>query len=595
MTDGNGLTRRRLLGSVATVGGAAALGGAGSVAFFSDRERLGNNRLVSGALDLKVSWEEHYSDWSEDEAEFGRMPEPGEEPDLSLPAIPDDPRSEPIELVFSDRAGFMDATLQEQFPEGGLGDADPCEALADVPGDLAAPVIELEDVKPGDFGEVTFDFAACDNPAFLWLQGELIDEAENGLTEAERKDPDEGPGVELADNLRARAWYDTQSMGGGDGESGNGDGDDGNDGGNGVGTLSNGSLSTTSIDSSGATATDLADALVSDAGDISVSNATYTGADVSAGTFTGGESAVGIDEGIVLSSGNVEDVVGPNQETDTTTDTGQPGDPDLDDLANGNTNDAAVLEFDFTVPADTDQVFFNYVFGSEEYNEFVDSSFNDVFGFFLNPDSGTAEETNIATIDDPEVAGEDAVAINNINPGENADLYVDNTDGGADTEMDGFTVVLQVDADVPPGSTNTLKLAVADTADSILDSWVLIEGGSLSTDPDPEPEPEPGEGGDNVKQPGEEFIIEDGTLREVLTTLSEGRGVPLDGDIPAEEGGGSADARNCYSAAPEVHYVAVQWWLPIDHGNQVQMDSVTFDLGFYAEQCRHSAGGVGNT
>ena len=588
--DTSGLSRRRLLGSVATVGGAAALGGAGSVAFFSDREEFANNRLVSGSLDLKVSWEEHYSDWSDDEEEFGRMAEEGEEADLFLPAIPDDPRSEPIELVFSDRAGFMDATLQEQFPEGGLGDADPCEALADVPEDLEAPVIELEDVKPGDFGEVTFDFASCDNPAFLWLQGELVDEAENGVTEPERKDPDEGDGVELADELRARAWYDTLSMGGGTG----GDGGSGENGGGDIGIASNGTLSATSIATSGATPTDLANTLVSDVGNVTVSNVTYTGSDVSAGTFTGGGDAIGIDSGIILGSGDVEDVAGPNENSDTTTSTGEAGDADLDALAGGSTNDAAVLEFDFTVPADADQVFFNYVFGSEEYNEFVDSSFNDVFGFFLNPDSGTAEETNIATIDDPENAGENAVAINNINNGENADLYVDNTGGSVDTEMDGFTVVLEAGAALEAGSTNTLRLAVADTADSILDSWVLLEGGSLSTNPDPQPEP--GEGGDNIKQPAEEFIVEDGSLREVLETLSEGKGVPLDGNVPAEQGGGSADARNCYSAAPDVHYVAVQWWLPVDHGNQVQTDSVTFDLGFYAEQCRHNAGGgIGNT
>jgi len=39
-----------------------------------------------------------------------------------------------------------------------------------------------------------------------------------------------------------------------------------------------------------------------------------------------------------------------------------------------------------------------------------------------------------------------------------------------------------------------------------------------------------------------------------------------------------------------VHEVSVVWWLPIDHGNQVQSDSATFDLGFYTEQCRHNDG-----
>jgi hypothetical protein len=32
------------------------------------------------------------------------------------------------------------------------------------------------------------------------------------------------------------------------------------------------------------------------------------------------------------------------------------------------------------------------------------------------------------------------------------------------------------------------------------------------------------------------------------------------------------------------------WWVPVDHGNEIQSDSATFDLGIYAEQCRHNDG-----
>jgi len=87
--------------------------------------------------------------------------------------------------------------LQEQYPPGGLGpDENPCDVLADVPEDLdeggqPRPLIDIEDVKPGDFGEVTFDFALCDNPGYLWMNGELLENAENGLTEPEADDPDE--------------------------------------------------------------------------------------------------------------------------------------------------------------------------------------------------------------------------------------------------------------------------------------------------------------------------------------------------------------------------------------------------------------------
>jgi hypothetical protein len=85
--------------------------------------------------------------------------------------------------------------------------------------------------------------------------------------------------------------------------------------------------------------------------------------------------------------------------------------------------------------------------------------------------------------------------------------------------------------------------------------------------------------------------VEQYTLREFLDNASSGNGLPLEGDLPAEVGGGTG--RNCFTGASmegSVHQVSVVWWLPVNHGNQVQSDSVTFDLGFYTEQCRHNDG-----
>ncbi|AXG06593.1 hypothetical protein DU500_09220 [Haloplanus rubicundus] len=195
MTDDFELTRRKALAALGTIGVASAGAGLGTSAYFSDQETFQNNQLTAGELDMKVSWAEHYSDWSADEAEFARM--------------------EDGELVVDDREGFMNATLEEQFPDDETrqaietGDADPCEVLADVPDDLDGPVINIEDVKPGDFGEVTFDFALCDNPGYVWLNGSLRDASENGLTEPEADDPDEQDGVvELLDEIRVTVWYD---------------------------------------------------------------------------------------------------------------------------------------------------------------------------------------------------------------------------------------------------------------------------------------------------------------------------------------------------------------------------------------------------
>ena len=268
-----------------------------------------------------------------------------------------------------------------------------------------------------------------------------------------------------------------------------------------VQNISTQSLGITDLSDPGLGPTDLANTLLPAGSGIGVSNVNFVGADAQGGTFTGGTGIVGFSEGILLSSGDVNDVAGPNDAPDTTTNHGNPGDSDLDDLAGtGNdTLDAATLEFEFTVPQGTDTIGFNYVFGSEEYNEFVGSDFNDVFGFFLNGQ-------NVAVVDNPDGPGTIPAAINNINEGQpgvsptNPDLYINNDpvnpnfDGETvasgdllDTEMDGLTVVLDIEGAVNDGQneTNTLKLGVADTSDRILDSWVLLEAESLETDPEP--------------------------------------------------------------------------------------------------------------
>src|SRR6056297_1506134 len=68
MSDENfQLSRRQALTALGTVGVASAGAGLGTSAYFSDEETFKGNSLTAGSLDLKVAWEEHYSDWSDDE------------------------------------------------------------------------------------------------------------------------------------------------------------------------------------------------------------------------------------------------------------------------------------------------------------------------------------------------------------------------------------------------------------------------------------------------------------------------------------------------------------------------------------------------
>ncbi len=169
---------------------------------------------------------------------------------------------------------------------------------------------------------------------------------------------------------------------------------------------------------------------------MTVSNATFTGANRAGGSFTGGTGNVGPASGVVLSSGFVQTyppdfpnpgdpgddpcsrgVEGPNNcnedpsapdGSDNTAALGTAGDSALDAIVSPNlTEDATILEFDFIPTQGT--VDFSYVFSSEEYNDFANSAFNDVFAFFVNGTNcalvpGTSDPVSINTINngDPE-------------------------------------------------------------------------------------------------------------------------------------------------------------------------------------------------
>lgn len=211
-----------------------------------------------------------------------------------------------------------------------------------------------------------------------------------------------------------------------------------------------------------------------------VGTPTYTGATIASGTFTGGiASGIGIESGILLTSGSAQLAVGPNNTESATGNNGLSGDGDLNSLIPGfSTLDATVLTFSFTTT--TGNLFFNYAFGSEEYNEYVGSSFNDVFGFFL-------DGSNLALIPGTSTP----VSINNVNNGSNSAYFVDNsTVPTFNVQYDGFTKVLTAQLlGLAPG-THTIKLAIADAGDRILDSGVFIQGGTFSGTPtNPVPEP----------------------------------------------------------------------------------------------------------
>lgn len=229
---------------------------------------------------------------------------------------------------------------------------------------------------------------------------------------------------------------------------------------------------------------------------VTVSNVNYTGSAQSLGYFDGSNTNIGLDEGVILTTGTINNngngPHGPNNSASSGVVLNGPGYQKLSQLLGGaSTFDATILEFDFVPFSDT--VKFNYVFASEEYPEFVGSDFNDVFAFFISGPGIPGGEKNMALIP----GTTQPVAINNVNNGvvnagpcTNCPYYVNNGDGSNApynssnfyVQYDGFTTPLQAVSAVECGETYHLIMAIADVGDGQWDSGIFLEGGSLTTE-----------------------------------------------------------------------------------------------------------------
>lgn len=214
-------------------------------------------------------------------------------------------------------------------------------------------------------------------------------------------------------------------------------------------------------------------------------NITFSGDANQIGSFNSENSNIPLPDGVILATGDANVAVGPNDIGSATEGGGNfgAGDPDLQLLIPGFTlNDAAILEFDFIATGDS--VSFRYVWSSEEYPEFVNSSFNDVFGFFLSG-PGINGPFSLNAINIALIPGTtQPVTIDNVNDNVNSQFYVDNSTNNSPTatQMDGFTVALTAQAGgLQCGETYHIKIALADAGDTAYDSCVFLEGGSFAS------------------------------------------------------------------------------------------------------------------
>lgn len=262
----------------------------------------------------------------------------------------------------------------------------------------------------------------------------------------------------------------------------------------------------------------LAQSLV-DLNTVTVSNATLNcgavpqgSTNYGSGLFTVTSSNLGMDSGIVLTCGRAETNAGGTGAngpvaTFASGVTGNGGDPDLTAVIGGTTFDKCILEFDFVTVGDS--VKFDYVFGSEEYQSYTCTTFNDVFGFFLSGPGIAGPYTNgaknialvpgsttcpvgVSTIycpNNPQCCSTPNYCFGNT-PGCGAFNAANNTCAyfvcnGATAPgtivYQGMTVVLRAQSEVIPCSTYHIKLAIADKGDQVLDSGVFLKAKSFSS------------------------------------------------------------------------------------------------------------------
>ena len=205
------------------------------------------------------------------------------------------------------------------------------------------------------------------------------------------------------------------------------------------------------------------------------------------GTFDATGTTFPFESGIILCSGNVATAPGPNLNVQSNGGFGWPGDADLEAFTNANnSNNASFIEFEFT--PFVNEISFDFIMASEEYDQNFECTFTDAFAFILT-DLTTGVSENLAVLPGtttpievtnihPEVPGQ-CPAINEIFFGQYNFLPF-NDENTAATNYNGQTAVLTAMSSVIIGTTYNIKLVVADEGDTAFDIAVFLEAGSFN-------------------------------------------------------------------------------------------------------------------
>ena len=553
------LSRRKVLAGLGAVGIASAGAGLGTTAFFSDSETFGDNTLTAGELDLLVDWQQTY-DFGEGQTFISAHPDHDGDGEQSIAADNDagqlrysDFPDEEDEDSNGANLPVLDCANIPPLEEADFG-TDP------VTGQEMETLVQLSDVKPGDSGEITFSLHLCDNPGYIWMQADNVSESGGVHTEPEMLvDAENLP--DLADAIEATLWYDE-------------DCDNVYDGADPVDIM-------LTLDFSGSMLYDQYGGIVS-TDDIQINGTTYSETTkidlVELGTrqfidYLQSQNA-DVKVGVAYFDGEGSDDTEPRtgvlqaMTTDlSVVDTALAG--LRQKLANVVSGGPGSTPFD----GDGDPDPFSNA-GSIATGTYIGEGVDDAQAELDANGRGGAEKRNIVlsdgesfngtgstTFSSPTGAADDARAAS---PSPATDVYTINVDGSAS--------VLQSMAG-PAGGSGGDPAFFNDVDDPLNIPTVF---GNLA-----------------AQTVAEKVIMQD-SLGNVLAALSDGNGVPLDGNRATiyDELSDPADDpdRDAFRGDGVMHCIALSWEVPFEAGNELQGDTLGFDLGFYTEQERHNDG-----
>ena len=225
---------------------------------------------------------------------------------------------------------------------------------------------------------------------------------------------------------------------------------------------------------------------------LKIRNERFSGNPNALGTFKNTLTESIFESGVILSTGKATDMAHANDAPKTSTYNAKGGDKTLYQIAGGRTFDYAELEFDFMT--DKDSLAFSFLFASEEYNEFVGSTFNDAFSIVITG-PGMPAGKHFGLIPGTKTP----ITVNSVNISKNKKFYNDNnpfTLVGRVNEkakaaldptilnnftFDGFTKEIAVGMRIQPRKVYHFKLSIADASDGNIDSAVLLKGESFKS------------------------------------------------------------------------------------------------------------------